>query len=262
MRFLLALVLGLGAVGMACSTGGAGTTAGTTTTARGSPSALSTVSDPMAPAPPRRFTPAPPRQSKHESFRGTIAPIPPELAARMRGTTWRRGCPVPIRDLRLLRLSYWGFDGAVHRGPMVVNASVASDVVWVFHRLYLAHFPIKHMALTHRYRPKHDNPNTRKSITASFNCRVVVTPAGPGTTLSMHSYGLAIDVNPLQNPFVAADGHTRNRFARPYVDRTKHLPGMIHDGDVVVRAFQHIGWTWGGTWSGDKDYMHFSSNGR
>jgi hypothetical protein len=180
----------------------------------------------------------------------------------MRGTTWRRGCPVPIRDLRLLTLSYWGFDGAVHRGPMVVNAAVARDVMWIFHRLYRARFPVKNMALTHRYRPKHDKPNTRKSITASFNCRVVVTPSGPGTTLSMHSYGLAIDINPLQNPFVAADGHTRNRFARPYVDRTQHLPGMIHDGDVVVRAFEHIGWKWGGNWSGDKDYMHFSANGR
>jgi len=179
----------------------------------------------------------------------------------MRGTTWRSGCPVPIRDLRLLTLSYWGFDGEVHRGPMVVNARVARDVVWVFRQLFRARFRIERMALAKRFRPN-ANPNAKKSVTASFNCRVVVTPAGPGTTLSMHSYGLAVDVNSLQNPFVAANGFTRNRFARPYVDRSKRLPGMIHEGDVVVRAFEHIGWSWGGDWSGGKDYMHFSVNGR
>jgi hypothetical protein len=180
----------------------------------------------------------------------------------MRGGTWRPGCPVPLRDLRLLTLSYWGFDGRPHRGRMVVNARVARDVVWVFRRLFRAHFPIEDMALARPYRPKLDtNPNTRASITDGFNCRVIVTAAGPGTTLSMHAYGLAIDVNPLQNPYVQADGYTRNRFARPYIDRSRQLSGMIHEGDVVVRAFHHIGWRWGGEWPGDKDYMHFSTNG-
>ncbi len=200
-------------------------------------------------------------QTARPTFQGTIAPIPADLAAELRGTTWRPGCPVPIRDLRLLTLSYWGFDGEVHEGPMVVNSSVAQNIVSVFHRLFRARFPIKHLALARRYRPNED-PNTKRSITASFNCRPVVTPAGPGTTLSMHSYGLAIDINPLQNPFVGADGYVRNRYARPYRDRSQYLPGMIHDGDVVVEAFEGIGWAWGGGWSGGKDYMHFSLNGR
>lgn len=194
-------------------------------------------------------------------FLGTIAPVPQDLAARMRGTTWHGGCPVPISRLRLLTLSYWGVDGWVHDGPMVVNESVAPDVVWVFHRLFEARFPIERVALARKFRPK-ASPNSRRSVTASFNCRPVVTPAGPAATLSMHSYGLAIDVNSLQNPYVADDGFVRNRFARPYRDRSQDLPGMIHPGDVVVRAFAHIGWEWGGEWSGGKDYMHFSINGR
>jgi hypothetical protein len=78
----------------------------------------------------------------------------------------------------------------------------------------------------------------------------------------MHSYGLAVDVNPLQNPYVASNGFVRNRFARPYRDRSGQVPGMIHPDDVVVRAFSAIGWSWGGGWSGGKDYMHFSANGR
>jgi hypothetical protein len=144
---------------------------------------------------------------------------------------------------------------------MVVNAAVSRAVVSVFGQLFRARFPIVRIALSTTFDPNAD-PNTRTSITGSFNCRPVVTPAGAGTTLSMHSYGLAIDVDPLQNPFVATDGSTRNRYARPYVDRSRHLPGMIHDGDVVVRAFERIGWSWGGRWTHGKDYMHFSSNGR
>ncbi len=195
------------------------------------------------------------------AFRARVLPVPPRLERRMRGTTWHPGCPVPISGLRLLRLPYWGFDGRVHRGPMVVNASAAEEVVDVFRTLFAARFPIERIALAHRFRPNAD-PNTRSDITASFNCRPVITPAGPQPVLSMHAYGLAIDVNPLRNPYVAADGLVRNRYARPFADRSKDLPGMIHASDVVVRAFAGIGWVWGGTWSGGRDYMHFSANGR
>jgi hypothetical protein len=182
----------------------------------------------------------------------------------MRATTWRPGCPVPIDELRLLRFNYQGLDGEVKRGPMVVNASVAEDVLWVFGRLFRAGFPLKRVALAREFREARleTRPDSHRDVTASFNCRVVVTPAGAGDEFSQHAYGLAVDVNPLQNPFVRVDGWVRNRFARPYVDRSRHLPGMIHDGDVVVRAFAAIGWAWGGRWSGDRDYMHFSLVGR
>ena len=79
---------------------------------------------------------------------------------------------------------------------------------------------------------------------------------------SQHAFGLAIDINPIENPYVASDGYVRNYNARPYRNRSLHRPGMILPGDVVVRAFAAIGWKWGGSWSGDKDYMHFSSTGR
>ena len=158
-------------------------------------------------------------------------------------------------------MSYWGFDHTAHEGRLVVNASVGKDLAWVFGRLYRARFPVQDLRLAAPFDPNAD-PNTKVDITAAFNCRPVVTPAGPGRTLSMHSYGLAVDINPLQNPFVAADGHTRNKFAQRYLDRSRHFAGMIHPGDVVTAAFAHIGWTWGGTWHSGKDYMHFSSNGR
>jgi hypothetical protein len=90
----------------------------------------------------------------------------------------------------------------------------------------------------------------------------VVTARGPLASWSQHAYGLAIDLNPIQNPDVAADGYVRNLHARRYRDRSLGLPGMIHPGDVAVRAFAAIGWKWGGDWNGHKDYMHFSATGR
>jgi hypothetical protein len=195
-------------------------------------------------------------------FRGTVSALPPGLAAQMRGTTWQPGCPVPLGRLRLLSLGYWGFDGRPHQGPMVVNATAADGVVAVFRRLFAARFPIQTLHLAVPYRPGQDDPNDQRNYTDGFNCRPVVTAHGPLGAWSQHAYGLAVDINPIQNPYVASDGYVRNLHARPYRDRALDRPGMIHPGDVVVRAFAAIGWRWGGSWSGDKDYMHFSATGR
>jgi hypothetical protein len=94
-------------------------------------------------------------------------------------------------------------------------------------------------------------------VTAGFNCR----PVTDGRSWSRHAYGLAIDINPLQNPYVRGDGSVLRRAALPYRDRSLDLPGMIHEGDVVVRSFDAIGWEWGGRWRTLKDYMHFSATG-
>ena len=201
---------------------------------------------------------------QRSGFHGRIDALPTALAAEMRGTTWKPGCPVPLDDLRVLHFNHWGLNGVIKRGPMVVNASVAEDVLWVFRQLFDARFPLKRVGLTREFVPSTFEPviSSTRSVTASFNCRPVITPLGPGDDFSQHAYGLAIDVNPVQNPFVTADGFVRNTQARPYVDRSKDLPGMIHAGDVVVRSFAAIGWEWGGFWSGGKDYMHFSLIGR
>jgi hypothetical protein len=207
--------------------------------------------------------PAPPSTAGLPArFEGTVSPLPADLAAEMRGTTWQPGCPVPLRALRLLTLRYWGFDGRVHQGPMVVNQAAARQVLSVFRRLFQARFPIQELHLAVRYVPGEDDPNDTRNYTDSFNCRPVVTARGAGASWSQHALGLAIDINPIQNPYVASDGYVRNLHARPYRDRSLSRPGMIHPGDAVVRAFAAIGWRWGGNWTGDKDYMHFSSTGR
>jgi hypothetical protein len=202
---------------------------------------------------------------ERSGFHGKIDPLPAALAAQIRGTTWQPGCPIPLDGLSLLHFNYWGFGGNVLRGPMVVNSTVAEDVLWVFQRLYGARFPIKRISLATPFHPKafaqHRRIDSNRSVTASFSCRPVVTATGPGDDFSQHAYGLAVDLNPLQNPYVTTDGFVRNRAAEPYTDRSRDLEGMIHEGDVVVRSFAAIGWEWGGDWSGDKDYMHFSETG-
>ncbi len=217
-----------------------------------------------APISPPAANPAPlqPPRRLPARFHATVSPLPAGLAAQMRGTTWQPGCPVPLRELWLLSLRYWGFDGQVHQGPMVVDHAVAGPVVSVFRRLFQARFPIQEMHLAVQYLPDHDDPNDTRDYTDGFNCRPVVTARGPLASWSQHASGLAIDINPVQNPYVTSDGYVRNLHARSYRDRSLRLPGMIHPGDVVVRAFAAIGWRWGGHWSGDKDYMHFSATGR
>jgi hypothetical protein len=194
-------------------------------------------------------------------FEGDVHRIGRDLRAKIVGRSWHAGCPVPVHDLRAVDVSYWNFEGEVRTDPLIVNEKVAGDVLWVFRRLFRARFPIKHIVLPQRWRPPKPSDYWDRrptSPTAAFNCR----PATGSTTLSQHAYGWAIDINPLQNPYVRSDGSTLRHIARPYRDRSQHREGMIHDGDIVVRSFAAIGWEWGGHWDTLKDYMHFSLTGR
>jgi hypothetical protein len=191
---------------------------------------------------------------------GGVYRIDPALRERLSGRNWRAGCPVPIEDLRHVRVSYWDFDGAVRSGPLVVNERVADDVLWVFRQLFRARFQIHRIDLPPRYHtPRPEDYENTRNLTSSFNCRPATGNEG---SLSHHSYGWAIDINPLQNPYVRSDGSVLRRIVKPFRDRSLRRPGMIHPGDVVVRSFARIGWYWGGNWSTLKDYMHFSLTGR
>jgi D-alanyl-D-alanine carboxypeptidase len=189
------------------------------------------------------------------SFRGTIERIDAAQARRMTGVSWRPGCPVHLRDLRLLRLSHWGFDGSVHQGRLIVHRDVAQPLVGVFHFLYAKRFPIRRMVPVDAYGAS-DFRSIEADNTSAFNCRYV-----EGTTRwSEHAYGRAIDVNPIENPYVSG-GRSAHAASRPYVDRARRRPGMGYEGGALVRAFDRIGWGWGGRWTSVKDYQHFSASG-
>jgi D-alanyl-D-alanine carboxypeptidase-like protein len=189
-------------------------------------------------------------------FRASIERISPELRERMTGKSWHRGCPVRIRDLRLIRLTHWGFDREVRWGYLVVNRWQAYRMRRVMRKLFDARFPIRRMRLVDRY-GANDRRSMNANNTSAFNCRFVA-----GTTRwSEHAYGRAIDINPIQNPYVSG-GVASPAAGQAYVDRSQRRKGMIHAGGRVVRAFAGVGWEWGGYWSSPKDYQHFSRTGR
>jgi hypothetical protein len=242
----LALAL-VGCASAAAERAATASEAGPTSTPRPSPSLVTPMPSASPPAPP--------------VFRGGVSRIGSELRERLIGRNWTPGCPVALKDLRLLEVSYWNFEGEVRTGPFVLHERVAADVLWVFKRLFRARFPIQEIKLAAKDRPRRPEDywdKTRRSVTASFNCR----PATDSTSLSQHSYGWALDINPLQNPYVRGDGSVLRHIAKPFKNRSLHRKGMIHDGDIVVRSFARIGWEWGGHWHTLKDYMHFSLTGR
>jgi D-alanyl-D-alanine carboxypeptidase len=190
------------------------------------------------------------------AFRGTISRIDAAQAKRMTGVSWRPSCPVHLRDLRLLAMSHRRFDGKVAMGRLIVHADVAREVVSVFRRLYAAGFRIRRMIPVDAYGAS-DFRSIEADNTSAFNCRYV-----EGTTRwSEHAYGRAIDLNPIENPYVSG-GRTSHRASVPYLDRSRRRPGMAYEGGAAVRAFDAIGWGWGGRWSAVKDYQHFSASGR
>jgi hypothetical protein len=172
----------------------------------------------------------------------------------MTGLSWHRGCPVVLRDLRLLTLTHWGYDGKQHTGRLAVHRAVAGEVVHAFRALYADRFPIRRMVLVDAYGAS-DFRSIEADNTSAFNCRFV-----DGTTRwSEHAFGRAIDVNPIENPYVAG-GRTSHAASRPYLDRARHRLGMAFEGGALVRAFDAIGWGWGGRWTSAQDYQHFSAS--
>lgn len=192
--------------------------------------------------------------------------VPDDVRARMDGVSMRPGCPVGYDSLRYLTVTYRGFDGSTHRGELVVNAEVADDVVDIFRDLFTIGFPITSMRLVDDFGAgptamdgADDFASIEADNTSAFNCRARV---GSANSYSEHSYGWAIDLNPLINPYVQGNGRTAHVGSRRYLDRDTKVPGLITDGDEVVRIFAQRGWGWGGTWSTVKDYQHFSKTGR
>jgi hypothetical protein len=197
------------------------------------------------------------------AYESSVRELPTRLEASLVKTnSWHPGCPVGLSDLRLLTVTHWGWDGRPRTGQLVVHGNVAQPLRQVFRRLYQLRFPIRHMRLADMYGPRRARPEDG-DITGSFRCRQSVpSPCVGGNASgrwSNHAYGYAIDINPVENPYVGC-GQTRDPASVRYMDRSRLRKGMVTPG--VVRAFRAIGWGWGGDWSGDtKDYMHFSTTG-
>ena len=189
------------------------------------------------------------------AFSSSVRAIDSALLARMR-YSHRAGCPVPTADLRYVQVTYYGFDRRARTGELVVHRTAATAMTTAFAQLYAARFPVQQMVLVDAYRAD-DHASMAANNTSAYNCRAVEG----GTGWSEHAYGTALDLNPVQNPYVTSST-VLPPAGRSYLDRSNDRPGMVVRGDVVVRSFAAQGWAWGGDWSSLKDYQHFSASGR
>ncbi|WP_019631701.1 M15 family metallopeptidase [Actinomadura atramentaria] len=199
--------------------------------------------------------PSPTTQSTApEGFRASIK----RVTAADLPHSWHKGCPVAPSGLRMIEMTFWGMDHRTHTGgQLVVNARAADDLVKVFRKLYDDRYPIRRMEPVDVYKGS-DFDSIEAGNTSAFNCR---NATGSGSW-SQHAYGLAVDLNTCENPYVTAGGEVAHKNCARFKNRELDEPGVIHDNDRTVKAFRSIGWGWGGVWTGAKDYQHFSSNGR
>lgn len=183
-----------------------------------------------------------------------IHEISPEIKERIYGISYKENAPVTLDELRYLRVSYYDFDENIQVGELIVNQKVASEIIEIFKELYDVKYPIDKMKLIDEY-DADDNKSCIDNNTSALCVRPVV-----GSTInrwSNHSYGLAIDINPVQNPYVYSDGHIYDPNSKPYLDRTNIRKGMIIKDDPLHKAFTSRGWRWGGDFKNTKDYQHF-----
>lgn len=181
--------------------------------------------------------------------------IPDSIFFRMEGKSYAKGCTLPRGELRYLRVLHYDKEGQEHTGELVCHHSIADDLLAIFLELYKAKYPIERMVLIDEY-DADDEASMQANNTSAFNYR----QASGMRTLSKHSTGMAIDINPLYNPLVKhRNGHTRvyPSTATPYIDRTKDFPYKIEKGDLCYRLFKQHGFRWGGDWKNSKDFQHF-----
>ncbi|MCU1536995.1 MAG: family peptidase [Humibacillus sp.] len=166
--------------------------------------------------------------------------------------TWRSGCPVPPSKLRVVEMNFRGYDGVVKRGMLIVRYDKVAQTAAIFRAAYVAGFKIRRM----------DNPNKwygsdeemmKADNTSAFNCRRVT---GNSTRLSPHSYGTAIDVNTMRNPYKAANGLWYPPNGLRWTNRSLRDAGMIFSWSTITKQVVSRGGVWGGYWT-YKDYQHF-----
>ena len=265
-RLVIAMTL-LALVAAACGTSDAATTESTapsTTDTEVSPVTTATPVEPTEPVaaapsttrlpkPPPTTTPPPPTTTTAAPppiFAHTVSPVTAETV----WATWNDECPLHFDDLSLLTLTYWNLDGDAVTGPLIINSKLVDDVIVAFEALFESGFPIERLALVDDYEGD-DKAAMRANVTSGFNCRYV-----DGTERwSNHAFGLAIDINPLINPW-AREGNVLPLEGTKYADREIVVPGMINLGDEAIEIFADLGWSWGGVWQ-SADYMHFSQPG-
>lgn len=185
----------------------------------------------------------------------TYSPLSENVTKRITGSSYKENDEIKIEDLVYVQITHWGFDDKEHIGDIIINKKLADEVVEIFIELYEAKFPIEKIKIIDEY-DANDKLSMLDNNTSAFCYREMV---GSKSKLSKHSYGIAIDINPVQNPYVK-NNIVLPESSKTYLDRSNIRKGMIVEGDICHDAFKRRGWTWGGEWNSLKDYQHFELN--
>lgn len=183
-----------------------------------------------------------------------VSEIDDAIFARIKGKSYKDDCSVPVEELRYIHVLHIDFDGNTQEGELIVNVEIAEDILEVFMELYELSYPIEKIKLVDEY-DADDEKSMADNNSSSFNYRTV-----SGTTkLSNHARGMAIDINPLYNPYIhGSSGQiVEPANAGEYVDRDRDFPHKIDKDDDAYKVFAAHGFSWGGDWKNSKDYQHF-----
>jgi hypothetical protein len=194
----------------------------------------------------------------YASLAFTAVPVEGEILERISGVSYKPGSSIPADQLRYLRIPHYPqIHGDIVLGEMICHASIADDLLAIFRALFVRHYPIANMRLVDDYGGD-DDASMRANNSSCFNDR---TKSWSRTEKSKHALGLAVDINPLYNPYyrVTASGARiiQPAAGAPYVDREAQFPYKIERGDLCHRLFLEHGFHWGGSWTRSKDYQHF-----
>ncbi|MCK5854377.1 MAG: M15 family metallopeptidase [Sulfurovaceae bacterium] len=191
-------------------------------------------------------------------FQAHIYDISPNLKNKMiKDNSWRKGCPVDTVDLRYLKLTHINFEGEDMVGELIVHKDISDDMVSVLRELYAIGYPINQMKLVSDFKGN-DWQSIEAGNTSAFNCR----KATGSKKWSKHSYGRAIDINPIENPYVSRKGYISHKASIKYKKR-RHIVDTPADKAVLLKndeatlIFKKYGFSWGGDWRTVKDYQHF-----
>ena len=196
-------------------------------------------------------------QAQHDGFSADT--LSDAVFARMQGRSFPKDCTVSRSDLRYLKVKHYDAQGQEHQGELVCHKRIAADLLDIFRQLHQAHYPIERIHLVDNY-----DANDERSMTANNTSCFCFRKIAGSKRLSKHSMGMAIDINPLQNPCVKkrSDGSlfVQPAAGRQYINPGKSAPYKIKKGDLCYQLFIEHGFSWGGNWRTTKDYQHFEKD--
>ena len=185
-----------------------------------------------------------------------ILKIDDKIFSRINGKSYKKDCILPVESLCYLRVLHKNLDGKTLDGELVCNVEIAEDLLEIFRQLYTANYPIEKISLIDNY-DADDELSMRDNNSSCFNFRFVSYT----NRISLHGYGMAVDINPLYNPYIKMVNGVQSvepANGTPYVDRTKNFPYKITENDICVKLFAEHNFYWGGNcWDDAKDYQHF-----